>query len=93
MLCLSPMMGRKNSIACVAWFLLRVRPHLPPDPRRAHALQLLIPRADIADHLGTSMETVCRALAEFKARGLIELPTRKTIRFVDEMALSHLEEG
>jgi CRP-like cAMP-binding protein len=93
MLSLSPMMGRKNSFACVAWFLLRVRPHLPRDPKRAHALQLLIPRADIADHLGTSMETVCRALAEFKTRGLIDLPTRKTIRFIDEKALARIEEG
>jgi CRP-like cAMP-binding protein len=93
MLSLIPMMGRKNSFACVAWFLLRVKKHLPPDPKRPHALQLLIPRADIADHLGTSMETVCRALAEFKARGLIELPTRKTIRFIDEKSLSQVEEG
>jgi CRP-like cAMP-binding protein len=93
MLSLSPMMGRKNSFACVAWFLLRVRPHLPRDPKRAHAFQLLIPRADIADHLGTSMETVCRALAEFKARGLIDLPTRKTIRFIDEKGLARIEEG
>jgi CRP/FNR family transcriptional regulator, anaerobic regulatory protein len=93
MLSLIPMMGRKNSISCVAWFLLRVRPHLPRDPKRAHALQLLLPRADIADHLGTSIETVCRALAEFKARGLIELPTRKTIRFIDEKGLSQIEMG
>jgi hypothetical protein len=39
------------------------------------------------------METVCRALAEFKARGLIDLPTRKTIRFIDEKALARIEEG
>ena len=77
----------------MAWFLLRVRPHLPRDPKRANAFQLVIPRADIADHLGTSMETVCRALAEFKARGLIELPTRKTIRFIDEKGLSQVHEG
>ncbi len=93
LLTLMPMMGRKNSFACVAWFLLRVRPHLPRDPKRANAFQLVIPRADIADHLGTSMETVCRALAEFKARGLIELPTRKTIRFIDEKGLSQVHEG
>ena len=93
LLSLIPMMGRKNSIACVAWFLLRVKPHLPRDPKRLHTFQLVIPRADIADHLGTSMETVCRALAEFKSRGLIELPTRKTIRFIDEKGLSQIQEG
>lgn len=93
MLSLIPVVGRKNSIACVAWFLLRARPHLPRDPKRMHTRQLVIPRADIADYLGTSIETVCRALAELKARGLIELPTRKTIRFVDEKGLSEVQEG
>jgi CRP-like cAMP-binding protein len=93
MLSLAAMIGRKNSIACVAWFLLRVRRHLQPDPKRSHALQLALPRADIADHLGTSMETVCRALAEFKARGLIDLPTRKTIRFIDPKGLSQIGTG
>jgi len=88
-----PMMGRKNSFACVAWFLLRIRRHLPEDPRHLHALQLMLPRADIADHLGTSIETVCRALAEFKSRHLIELPTRKTIRFIDTRGLSQLQES
>jgi len=57
-----------------------------------HAQQLLLPRADIADHLGTSIETVCRALAEFKSRRLIELPTRKTIRFIDTKGLSRQRE-
>jgi CRP/FNR family transcriptional regulator, anaerobic regulatory protein len=93
LLTLIPMMGRKNSFACVAWLLLKVRPHLPCDPKRLNTYQLVIPRADIADHLGTSMETVCRALAEFKARGLIELPTRKTIRFLDDKGLAQVYEG
>jgi CRP/FNR family nitrogen fixation transcriptional regulator len=93
MLALGPIKGRKNSFACVAWFLLRVQRHLPRDPKRPRAFQLLIPRVDIADYLGTSMETVCRALAEFKARRLIELPTRKTIRIIDEKSLSQVEEG
>jgi CRP-like cAMP-binding protein len=56
---------------------------LPEDPKRPRALLLLLPRADIADHLGTSLETVCRTLAEFKMKGLIELPNRKTIRFIN----------
>jgi CRP/FNR family nitrogen fixation transcriptional regulator len=77
------MMGQKNSAARIASLLLRIRPHLPADPKRQNALQLLLPRADMADHVGTSIETVCRTLAEFKARKLIELPTRKTIRFTD----------
>jgi CRP-like cAMP-binding protein len=83
-------LAQKNSIARIAWFLLRIRPHLPDDPKRPHALQLLLPRADIADHVGTSLETVCRTLAEFKMRGLIDLPNRKTIRFINLPGLSKI---
>jgi CRP-like cAMP-binding protein len=83
-------MSKKNSIARLAWFLLRIRPHLPSDPVRHHALRVLIPRADIADYLGTSMETVCRTLADFKSRGLIDLPNRKTIHFIDLAGLARV---
>ena len=76
-------MSQKNSVARIAWFLLRIRDHLPEDPKRPLALQLLVSRADIADHVGTSVETVCRTLAEFKLKKLIDLPNRKTIRFVN----------
>lgn len=83
-------MGQKNSVARIAWFLLRIRKHLPEDARFAHALQLMLPRADIADHVGTSLETVCRTLAEFKARNLIDLPNRKTIRFINVSGLAEV---
>jgi CRP-like cAMP-binding protein len=76
-------MSQKNSIARTAWFLLRIREHLPEDTTRSDALKLLVPRADIADYVGTSIETVCRTLADFKSKGLIDLPNRKTIRFVN----------
>jgi CRP/FNR family transcriptional regulator len=75
-------MSQKSSVARIAGFLLRIRRHLPNDPKRPLALTLLLPRADIADHLGTSLETVCRTLAELRAKGLIDLPNRKTIRFL-----------
>jgi CRP-like cAMP-binding protein len=76
-------MTQKNSVARIAGFLLRIRRHLPQDPKRPLALTLLLPRADIADHVGTSLETVCRTLAEFKMKKLIDLPNRKTIRFIN----------
>jgi CRP-like cAMP-binding protein len=87
------MMGQKNSVARIASLLLRIRRHLPRDPKRPDAMQLLLPRADMADHVGTSIETVCRTLSEFKARKLIELPTRKTIRFIDVRGLAEVAEG
>jgi len=83
-------MSQKNVIARIAWFLLRIREHLPEDPKRPFALRLLISRADIADHIGTSLETVCRTLAELKCRKLIDLPNRKTIRFINIAGLEQI---
>jgi CRP-like cAMP-binding protein len=83
-------MGRKNILQRIAWFLLRIRPHLPRDTTYQHAFRILIPRADIADHLGTSLETVCRTLADFRSKGLIDLPNRKTIRFIDIPGLKQI---
>jgi CRP-like cAMP-binding protein len=93
MLSLLLMMGQKNSISRIASLLLSIRCHLPSDPKRQKCFQLLLPRADIADHVGTSVETVCRTLSEFKARKLIELPTRKTIRFLDVLGLSRIADA
>ena len=90
MLSLLLMMSQKNSISRIASLLLRIRRQLPNDPKRLNCLQLLLPRTDMADHVGTSLETVCRTLAEFKARKLIDLPTRKTIRFLDLDGLSRV---
>ena len=83
-------MGQKNSVARIAWLLLRIRRHLPEDPKLPRALQLMLPRADIADHVCTSLETVCRTLAEFKLKRLIDLPNRKTIRFIDLAGLARI---
>ena len=83
-------MSQKGSVARIAGFLLRIRNHLPDDPKRPLALTLLLPRADIADHLGTSLETVCRTLAEFRIKGLIDLPNRKTIRFLNVPGLQRV---
>ncbi len=83
---------KKNSIARLAWFLLRIRHPLPYDRRRA-AHRLVLPRADVADYLGMSMETVSRTLAEFKQRALIALPSRKTIRFLDVPSMSRIAQG
>jgi CRP-like cAMP-binding protein len=93
MLALVVAIGKKSTVPRIAWFLLRIRKHLPHDPRRLESQQLLLPRADIADYLGTSIETICRALHDFQSKGLISLPTRKTIRFLDISGLERIAEG
>ncbi len=80
-------MSQRTCVARVAWLLLRIQPHLREDPKCPSALRLKLPRADIADHIGTSLETVCRTLAHFKAKKLIDLPNRKTIKYLDRDGL------
>jgi CRP/FNR family nitrogen fixation transcriptional regulator len=86
-------MSQKTCVARIAWLLLRIRPHLRQDPKRPDALRLQLSRADIADHVGTSLETVCRTLAEFRGKRLIDLPNRKTIRFTNLEGLARISGG
>ncbi|MFN3670481.1 MAG: helix-turn-helix domain-containing protein [Bosea sp. (in: a-proteobacteria)] len=85
--------GKKCATSRMAWFLLQIYEHLPQDPRRPQALRFTIPRNDVADYLGISMETACRTLAAFRARGLIDLPTRKTICYRDMVQLARIAQS
>lgn len=67
----------------MAWFLLQIREHLPRDRVLSNAYRVVIPRNDIADYLGMTLETACRTLAAFREQGLIDLPTRKTILYLN----------
>ncbi|MCA0417810.1 MAG: helix-turn-helix domain-containing protein [Proteobacteria bacterium] len=92
-ICLLAATGKKSATSRMAWFLLQIYEHLPQDPRRANALRFTIPRNDVADYLGMSMETACRTLAAFRARGLIDLPTRKTICYRDMAQLARVAQS
>ena len=83
-------MAHSQAPARLAWFLLRMRPHLPTAPAcdEPDALRCLVPRADMADHLGMAAETVCRLLGELQDLGIIALPTRKSIRFLEPNRLA-----
>lgn len=82
--------GRRCALSRTAWFLLRMRGHLPRAGLHADVLKFLLPRADIADHLGLSLETVSRCLTELKLRNAIDLPDRKTIRFANVAELARI---
>ncbi|MBY0257389.1 helix-turn-helix domain-containing protein [Methylobacterium sp.] len=73
--------SRRSALSRIAWFILRMRNHLPCTDADPDTYKFIIPRNDIADHLGLSPETVCRGLMELKRRQAIEMPTRRTIRF------------
>lgn len=51
---------------------------------------LPIGRAEIADHLGLSRETVCRVFSKFEADAFIAIERRRNIRLVDPVTLGWL---
>lgn len=52
-------------------------------PEAARTIYLPASRADIADYLGTTVETVSRQLSALKRRRVITLPSPKAVRILD----------
>ena len=82
------LLGRKTARERVASFLVgwaaSERPCLPP---LTH-LHLPMPRGDIADYLGLTVETVSRTLTRFRIEGLLAIPTPSEIEVLQPMTLA-----
>ncbi|MBV8915628.1 MAG: helix-turn-helix domain-containing protein [Acetobacteraceae bacterium] len=71
------LLGRKTASERVASFLLEMQVRLAPE---GSAFDLPMSRTDVADYLGLTTETVCRALSELRQISLIQTErTRVTI--------------
>jgi CRP-like cAMP-binding protein len=81
------LLGRKTATERLASFMLEM------DRRRMVSstglLELPMSRADIADHLGLTVETVCRVLAALKREGTVAV-SRSGLRLIDRASLSAL---
>lgn len=76
----------KNAQQRIACFLLEMSRRLgQPD-----AVELVMPRQDIADYLGLTIETVSRTITQMDAKGLIELSTARHIVLKDVAALRRI---
>lgn len=83
-------LGRLNARERVARFLIGRRDKARRRGEGGDALQLPMARADIADHLGLTMETVSRTFSALKRDGLIRLESGGRVRLVAPERLAEL---
>lgn len=82
------LLGRKSAKERIATFLLGLSQRMAS---RGAAIELPMSRADMADHLGLTVESVSRAVTQLEREGLIELPpNRRAVVLRDVRALNHL---
>jgi CRP/FNR family nitrogen fixation transcriptional regulator len=82
------LLGRKSALEKIATFILDMSERVSDEG----AVALPMSRADIADHLGLTIETVSRSLTELERRGVIEVPAqRRNIVLRDQAALRRLD--
>lgn len=86
-------LGRRTARERVATFLLFVvrqaRRSQTEEERKRGLLSLLLSRAEIADFLGLTIETVSRQLNQLRAAGVIEIEHNRSIKVLDEARLHH----
>jgi CRP/FNR family nitrogen fixation transcriptional regulator len=83
------LLGRKTAQEKMATFLLDMADRLSDDDEH---FELPMQRADIADHLGLTIETVSRTLTQFDRKGLIHLPaSSRSVGLCNKAALRRLE--
>ncbi len=84
------LLGRMPAIERVSNFLLEIAQRQNPKTTRFEAglvITLPMARADIADYLGLTIETVSRAFSKFRRDGLIDLPRPNLVRLRDQTRL------
>ncbi|WP_421988817.1 Crp/Fnr family transcriptional regulator [Roseococcus sp.] len=82
------MLGRKTAEEKVASFLIDMALHLARNTAsRVTEFELPVTRAQIADVLGLTIETVSRQLTKLKRDRLIDLPTGRQVMILDRGAL------
>lgn len=88
-------LGRKTAAEKVASFLLLIARNIDPtaDPeRRSTTFDLPLTRADIADFLGLTIETVSRQLTRLRADGVIRIEGNRHV-VVDSLARLEARSG
>lgn len=84
------MLARMSPAERLAAFLLRMRRRYIANGVHDSAIVLPMGRADIADHLGLTIETVSRSFSKLRNDGLIALPGPHRVNVLDEASLMGL---
>jgi CRP-like cAMP-binding protein len=87
------MLGRKTATEKVASFLCTLFERVSNKRDGRSEFELAMSRADIADFLGLTMETVSRTFTKFRKSGVILLHASKKIEVIDHGGLRALSEG
>jgi CRP/FNR family transcriptional regulator len=85
------LLGRKSATEKVASFLMLMAERQGCED--GDAVEVPMTRADIADYLGLTIETVSRTLSRLKQEGLIAIPTPTHITLCDRDSLEELAAG
>ncbi len=82
-------LGRKSAREKVASFLLLIASHANPEQTDEEALEIELPlkRADIADFLGLTIETVSRQITNLRKAGIVDVFDRNRMNFPELSAL------
>lgn len=86
------LLGRKDAGERMAAFLLATADR-EPQGRNSQEFDLLMNRADLADHLGLTTETVSRILTRLRKRRIIDLPRTNHIVFLKRRTLEAISAG
>lgn len=81
------LLGRKTASERIATFLLEMTDRLPQ--RQPGVLDLPMSRTDMADHLGLTIETVCRVLAHLRRDATISIE-RGSVTIRDAVGLQQM---
>ncbi|MGE5545417.1 MAG: helix-turn-helix domain-containing protein [Solirubrobacterales bacterium] len=87
------LLGRKTAKEKVATFLLKLSRRAEVHGQPASPIALPMSRADIADYLGLTIETVSRTFTQLKREGIIGLPASGHVVLMDPVGLRELAEG
>ena len=85
------MLGHQSAKERVASFFMALE--MQRAGEGMNTLELPLSRQDIADYLGLTIETTCRALSELKRQNIITTPSRRRILIRDLEGLQAIAEG